>query len=157
MPSGNVHDTVNSVALTGYVVYSVATNQTDWLPTAVGIAVGTLWLSPDLDLKSEPYYRFGPLRVLWMPYVKIIPHRSIWSHGLIIGDVIRLLYSAALLIPLLFLAFYSEIIQASTVDSLIDVMPAFIIGVMTASTIHIILDHTSSWFRPKKKRKKRRS
>ncbi|MCT4792830.1 MULTISPECIES: metal-binding protein [Exiguobacterium] len=156
MPSGNVHDTVNTVALTGYVAYSVATQQTDWLPTAVGIAVGTLWLSPDLDLKSEPYYRHGPLRVLWMPYVKIMPHRSIWSHGLIIGDLIRLLYSAAFVIPLLFLALYLKLVESSTVDSWFAAMPAFIIGVMIASTIHIVLDHSSSFFRTKKKRKKRR-
>ncbi|RJP02172.1 hypothetical protein D3D03_02200 [Exiguobacterium sp. RIT452] len=156
MPSGNVHDTVNSVALTSYVAYSVATQQTDWLPTAIGLAVGTLWLSPDLDLKSEPYYRLGPFRVLWMPYVKIMPHRSIWSHGLIIGDIIRLLYSAAFLIPLLFLALYVEIIDPSTVDLWFESMPAFVIGIMVASTIHIVLDHSSSLFRTKKKRKKRR-
>jgi uncharacterized metal-binding protein len=156
MPSGNVHDTVNTVALTGYVAYSVATQQTDWLPTAIGLAVGTLWLSPDLDLKSEPYYRLGPFRVLWMPYVKIMPHRSIWSHGLIIGDIIRLLYSAAFLIPLLFLALYLEIIDPSTVDLWFEAMPAFVIGIMVASTIHIVLDHSSSLFRTKKKRKKRR-
>lgn len=156
MPSGNVHDTVNTVALTGYVAYSVATQQTDWLPTAIGLAVGTLWLSPDLDLKSEPYYRLGPFRVLWMPYVKIMPHRSIWSHGLIIGDIIRLLYSAAFLIPLLFLALYVEIIDPSTVDLWFAAMPAFIIGIIVASTIHIALDHASSLLRTKKKRKKRR-
>ncbi|OIN68284.1 hypothetical protein BLD48_01965 [Exiguobacterium sp. KRL4] len=156
MPSGNVHDTVNTVALAGYVAYSVATQQTDWLPTAVGIAVGTLWLSPDLDLKSEPYYRLGPFRVLWMPYVKIMPHRSIWSHGLIIGDVIRLLYSAAFVIPLVFLALYTKIIASETVDFWFEAMPAFIIGIIAASTIHIVLDHSNSLFRTKKKRKKRR-
>jgi uncharacterized metal-binding protein len=156
MPSGNVHDTVNTVALTGYVAYSVATQQTDWLPTAIGIAVGTLWLSPDLELKSEPYYRFGPFRVLWMPYVKIMPHRSIWSHGMIIGDVIRLLYSAALVIPLLFLSLYFQVIASETIDSWFASLPAFVIGIMVASTIHILLDYSSSWFRPKKRKKRRR-
>jgi uncharacterized metal-binding protein len=156
MRSGNVHDTINTDALTGYVAYSVATQQTDWLPTAIGIAVGTLWLSPDLELKSEPYYRFGPCRVLWMPYVKIMPHRSIWSHGMIIGDVIRLLYSAALVIPLLFLSLYFQVIASETIDSWFASLPAFVIGIMVASTIHILLDYSSSWFRPKKRKKRRR-
>lgn len=48
----------------------------------------------DLDLKSTEYKRWGRLRWLWLPYQKLVPHRSWVSHGLILGGVIRLLYLA---------------------------------------------------------------
>jgi len=152
MPSGNVHDTVNTIVLSGYVAYAVVSDQPGWFPAAVGIAVGTLWLSPDLDLKSEPYYRWGPLRVLWMPYVKAMPHRSIWSHGLLIGDVIRLLYFFALLFPFIFFGMYAEVIRATDLDRSIEQLPQFMTGVVVASTIHILLDHLSSMKRTKRRR-----
>jgi len=75
---------------------------------------------------------------------------------LIIGDVIRLLYSAALVIPLLFLSLYFQVIASETIDSWFASLPAFVIGIMVASTIHILLDYSSSWFRPKKRKKRRR-
>ncbi len=66
--------------------------------------LGGLYLSPDLDLKSKPFKRWGILRVLWMPYQKLIPcHRHWLSHGVIVGSVVRLLYLAVLLLPLWFL------------------------------------------------------
>ena len=38
--------------------------------------VGGLMLSPDLDLVSRPYKRWGFLRWIWLPYQKLIPrHR----------------------------------------------------------------------------------
>ena len=73
------------------------------IATALGCALGVI-LTPDLDVKGTradnlvrnkigyiPALVWG---ILWNPYSKLIPHRSIWSHGLIIGTVIRLLYMA---------------------------------------------------------------
>ena len=34
--------------------------------------LGGLYLSPDLDLKSKPFKRWGVLRLLWIPYQKLI-------------------------------------------------------------------------------------
>ena len=51
-----------------------------------------LMLSPDLDLDSSIYRRWGPLRFLWWPYQKVMPHRSIFSHSFVVGPLIRLLY-----------------------------------------------------------------
>jgi len=47
---------------------------------------------PDLDIHSRHFIRWGWFRLLWIPYQKTIRHRSIWSHGLIVGTVLRLLY-----------------------------------------------------------------
>ena len=54
--------------------------------------IGGHFLSPDLDTKSICLRRWGIFKSIWLPYRKLIPHRSILSHGLIIGTTIRLLY-----------------------------------------------------------------
>jgi uncharacterized metal-binding protein len=63
--------------------------------------VGELWLSPDLDHDSgaRPYRRWGPLRILWLPYQRAIPHRSPVSHWPILGTAGRLVYVAVLALP----------------------------------------------------------
>ena len=54
--------------------------------------VGGLWLSPDLDTASKPLHRWGPLRWIWWPYQRLVPHRSLLSHGPLIGMGLRLLW-----------------------------------------------------------------
>ena len=46
----------------------------------------------DLDLNSSELRRWGPLKFIWLPYTTLIRHRSLISHGLIIGGIIRALY-----------------------------------------------------------------
>ena len=48
---------------------------------------GTKYVSPDLDLDSIPYRRWGILRVLFWPFLKIVPHRDTWSHHIILGPI----------------------------------------------------------------------
>ena len=57
-----------------------------------GFLVSGLIFGPDLDLYSFHYKRWGIFRWLWQPYQKAIKHRSIWSHGPIIGTIGRLVY-----------------------------------------------------------------
>jgi uncharacterized metal-binding protein len=57
-----------------------------------GFLFSGLIFGPDLDLYSFHYKRWGIFRGLWKPYQKAIKHRSIWSHGPIVGTVGRILY-----------------------------------------------------------------
>lgn len=58
---------------------------------------GGLFLSPDLDCPSRPYYRWSVFRFLWVPYMKLIPHhRHFTSHGSIVGSFLRLSYMGLL-------------------------------------------------------------
>jgi uncharacterized metal-binding protein len=57
-----------------------------------GFLFSGLIFGPDLDLYSFHYKRWGLLRWLWRPYQKAIKHRSIWSHGPIVGTIGRILY-----------------------------------------------------------------
>jgi len=62
--------------------------------------LGGLWLSPDLDTRSNPTRRWGPLRLLWWPYRRLLRHRSLLSHSPLLGTGGRLLYLGALLLGL---------------------------------------------------------
>lgn len=67
---------------------------------ALGFLVGGLYLSPDLDTRSRPYQRWGPLRLLWWPYRRLLPHRSVVSHAPLLGTAGRLLYSLGVVLGL---------------------------------------------------------
>ncbi len=43
--------------------------------------LGGYWLSPDLDIKSAPFQRWGILKIIWLPYQRLIPHRNWKSHA----------------------------------------------------------------------------
>jgi uncharacterized metal-binding protein len=53
----------------------------------------SFWLSPDLDLDSAIDDRWGPLRGIWLPYQKLVPHRHWFSHSGV-SALLRLLYLA---------------------------------------------------------------
>jgi len=67
---------------------------------AAGFLVGGLWLSPDLDTPSNPTRRWGPLAVLWLPYRRLLRHRSLLSHCPVLGTAARLTYLAAIALAL---------------------------------------------------------
>jgi uncharacterized metal-binding protein len=90
-----------------------------------GFLVSGLILGPDLDLYSVHYKRWGMLRWLWRPYQQAIKHRSIWSHGPLIGTIGRILY-VSLWLGLLGL-FYTGIsqlvgVKTYTGQQLIDIL-----------------------------------
>jgi len=71
------------------------------LGTLAGGMAGWI-LTPDLDVdagnRSDTILRaiFPPLEwiwdLFWYPYRVIVPHRSVWSHGFLVGTLTRLLY-----------------------------------------------------------------
>jgi len=97
MPSGKTHDMVTLVlaaptfaaawGLTGSLALSAA--------ATAAMLFGGLMFGPDLDIQSRQYTRWGPLRLLWWPYKVAFRHRSRWSHGIIFGTLIRVVYFAA--------------------------------------------------------------
>jgi len=55
------------------------------------------WASSDRDLEENR----KPPSWYWLPYGRMVKHRSLWSHGLLIGTVVRLIYGWWwLLVPL---------------------------------------------------------
>ncbi len=67
---------------------------------------GGLMFGPDLDTVSRQYSRWFFLRFLWFPYRSFFKHRSRFSHGLIFGAFIRVIYFMGVLTLAAFAAFY---------------------------------------------------
>ena len=73
--------------------YAFASTPLSTTLLVVGVyLVSGLLLSNDLDTDSRIYRRWGPLRVLWYPYQRLVAHRSVLSHGILIGPVLRMVY-----------------------------------------------------------------
>jgi uncharacterized metal-binding protein len=94
VPSGRTHDRVTLWSLPliagGTLLTTSRADLAFWV--SGGFLFSGLIFGPDLDLYSFHYKRWGKLRWLWRPYQKAIKHRSIWSHGPIVGTVGRILY-----------------------------------------------------------------
>jgi uncharacterized metal-binding protein len=101
MASGKVHDA--STLMMAPVVYCFWTTVL-MLPvscgvwSAVGVIFGGLYLSPDLDTPSRPYFRWGFLRWIWKPYQWAAKHRSILSHSVFLGPMLRLAILGSIMI-----------------------------------------------------------
>lgn len=106
MPGYKVHDTIGlvttvplSLTVGGAAALVTADTREVVAVTAFFAAshlIGTYWLSPDLDMDTRVFRRWGILRVMWIPYAKLALHRSKLSHSAI-GGPVRLLYLLGLL------------------------------------------------------------
>ncbi len=93
MASGREHDKSTRLwSILFTVVLSLVLGIKAGLIGGTTFLIGGLWLSPDLDTKSNALKRWGLLQWIWKPYQKLIPHRSIFSHGPILGSIIRISY-----------------------------------------------------------------
>lgn len=99
MPSGKTHDAI-TLALAA-PTFAAAWGLTGSLQLATAATCATLFgglmFGPDLDILSRQYTRWGVFRFLWLPYRAAFRHRSRWSHGIIFGTLIRVVYFAAVL------------------------------------------------------------
>lgn len=94
MPSGKNHDRITWLCLP-WIIFCTAILTREGLLTllmALGFIFSGLMFGPDLDIYSIQYQRWGKLKFLWIPYQKTLKHRSFFSHGFLIGTIIRLIY-----------------------------------------------------------------
>jgi Uncharacterized metal-binding protein len=140
MASGRNHD--RSILLTTPIILAAAITlghgEVGLIATASYYLSG-MYLSPDLDLVSRPYKRWGFLRWLWLPYQRLIPRHRHWlSHGPVIGSIVRLVYLAALISPLWLLFPGLQQVRWSGVTA--PNVLAFLIGVELSALNHLLLD-----------------
>ncbi|WP_299485364.1 metal-binding protein [Acaryochloris sp. IP29b_bin.137] len=97
MPSGRTHDQITLGMLPGIAVVALILSRSasQTLSLCGAFLFSGLMFGPDLDIYSVQYKRWGWLRVIWLPYQKLLHHRSWLSHGPIIGTAIRLTYLGA--------------------------------------------------------------
>src|SRR5829696_9456598 len=112
MPGARAHDVITIVTGMALVPISYAAQaQIGALPDAAlrgsAILVGAhllsgIMFSPDLDLDSAIDDRWGIFFWIWRPYMWAVPHRSrLFSHGLVIAPLLRLLYFYLMVVLLL--------------------------------------------------------
>jgi len=104
MPSGKTHTKMSAWLAVGLAPVS---------PTAALGCLSGVLLSPDLDVDAG-YYGLHVLRTIWgdfvadvwwafwLPYAKIMPHRSIASHFPLLSTAVRLVY---VLLPMLLITY----------------------------------------------------
>ena len=114
MPSGQVHNLINTlsfVGIAGCYGYAHAAGWVKLEPTTLltfsgAFLAGTFMLSPDLDLAEQNVdskRNWGLFGFLWIPYGMMFSHRGL-SHTWIVGPLTRVLYLCILLaVPIWFL------------------------------------------------------
>ncbi len=95
MAQGSTHDAITlwTVPLITGGVWLLAGAECA-LVTGGSYLFSGLMFSGDLDLHSNQYKRWGVLRWIWLPYRRCFKHRSWWTHGPIVGTLVRLIYVA---------------------------------------------------------------
>ena len=86
------------VSIGGVALYALGVDLLHIIGMAWLFMFGTKYVSPDLDINSKPYQRWGVLRVMFYPFMKLVPHRSKWSHHIIIGPIIVVSYFMGLVL-----------------------------------------------------------
>jgi uncharacterized metal-binding protein len=154
MPDGATHDrlTLAFIPVFGLLAFTTTTPTMAFI-AMVGMSLGSILLSPDLDhdAGSDPYRVWGPLRHIWHVYRVLIPHRSVLSHTYVIGTAIRLIYLSAFIAPAvtgaIYVAVWLEWIPPESPQIALTYVEihrlefaAFALGVEAASGVHITAD-----------------
>jgi uncharacterized metal-binding protein len=108
MPSGKTHDAITLLLAfpTLGVTYAVTRSLSASAIVFVAFVLGGLMFGPDLDTVSRQYSRWFVFRFLWFPYRHFFKHRSRFSHGLIFGALIRVVYFLGVVTLAVFVAAY---------------------------------------------------
>ena len=94
MPSGRTHDLATAVLSIPafFATHAVTGSYKAAAVFSAAFLFGGLMFGPDLDTVSKQYSRWSIFRHIWLPYRIAFPHRSSWTHGLLISTVFRLIY-----------------------------------------------------------------
>ena len=149
MSTGRVHDKATQFwSLPFGLIVGLFLGSKSGICAYSGFLFGGLWLSPDLDTQSRSYKRWGPIKAIWLPYQKFVPHRSILSHSPFLGTALRVSY------VIIWLALALIIIDKSKLDLLShvarslqqtlenDPLPTFslLFGIEGSAWLHLIKD-----------------
>jgi uncharacterized metal-binding protein len=78
------------------------------LGLAASFLFSGLMFGPDLDIQSVQTQRWRWFQWLWQPYRKLVPHRSLLSHGPILGTLGRVLYLGSWVALVLTIGYFSR-------------------------------------------------
>ena len=169
MPSGKTHDAVTFLLTAP--VFAATWQVAGSLPTAFlvmfAFLFGGLMFGPDLDTRSSQTSRWSVFSSLWYPYQAFFKHRSRWSHGLIFGTFLRVVYFVGVLTLLAFLfVFLYSVYSGGDIPNLwefskswqvigryvrtnfgADAFPAVFIGLWLGAASHTLTDMAGSFIK----------
>jgi uncharacterized metal-binding protein len=173
MSSGRTHDRITlwGLPLVLLATYYATLHGGLTAVVAAGYLLGGWMLGPDLDIHSVQYKRWGWLRWIWLPYRGNIRHRSRWSHGPIVGTVVRVLYlslwlglGGLLIVDLLNSAQRTALTWGALVDGLGWALRthwpwwlALLVGLELGALSHYVTDWVSSATKGQGRRRRKRS
>jgi uncharacterized metal-binding protein len=145
MPNGSTHDIITAVA-TPVVAWTTYHFTHDWKTTSIIVGLflfSSLMFNGDLDIESRPYNRWWLLKFIWMPYQGIFHHRSIFTHGLVIGTVVRILYLGIIPFTILLIKGSTGVVaHAFTNPMTLHMAILIFIGLELGAALHTIADYT---------------
>jgi len=169
MPSGKNHDRITWLCLPWvFIVTIIATRDLlTGFVVASGFLFSGLMFGPDLDIYSLQYKRWGFIKFIWLPYQRYLRHRSIFSHGFIIGTVIRSLYLSSILLVLglvlgaiALMIFPNQWQWGQITINLYEIIRIYVqeiialfIGLELGAMSHYLADAIGSWLKSRAKRK----
>lgn len=139
MPNGKTHDmiTIGTTPIVGGVSYWLTNDLKTTAILLVLFLFSSFMFNGDLDTNSRPYNRWWLLKMIWIPYQLMFTHRSILTHGLVIGTIVRLLYLG--IIPFIFISLKGNLSMISSID--LNIMILTFVGLELGSAIHTISDY----------------
>lgn len=145
MPNGKNHTKINITLLFAILLSLHTTFMKTYIPPeylefdtitifSFAFIFGTYYLSPDLDIQSEPFKRWGILKFIWQPYQKIFKHRGI-LHNPILGPIIIISTVGLLIIKPIVILFKLKITNLPTKYIIL-----LLSGIIVSIEAHIIAD-----------------
>jgi uncharacterized metal-binding protein len=145
MSSGATHDRV-TLALTP-IILGVSWYFLGNLSILVGLAFifSGLAFNGDLDINSQVYNRWFIFRWIWMPY-QWFGHRSLWTHGILFGTIIRVLWVGVPIVGIMSLMGYFPLIVPFLVTYKLELI-LVLIGLELGNISHTFMDWMSTGFK----------
>jgi len=140
MPNGATHDkiTAYTTPVVGVLSYVITADIKTTAILMLTYVFASMMFNGDLDTNSRPYNRWWLFKMIWIPYQLMFKHRSVFTHGIIIGTVVRLLYLG--MIP--FIIFWAKDGLDYFLTLNMTTMLTMLIGLELGSAIHTVSDHT---------------
>lgn len=138
MPNGKTHDiiTFTIAPIVAGISYCFTKDITTILIIFGCYLFASLMFNGDLDTNSRPYNRWWILKMIWIPYQLMFTHRSVFTHGLIIGTIVRLLYLG--IIPFIIILLKGNLEIITDID--LNLLMLIFIGLESGAAVHTISD-----------------
>ncbi|MFW6225362.1 MAG: metal-binding protein [bacterium] len=142
MPNGKTHDIITLITtpVVGLIGYNILDDYRLFLLLIISYIFSSFMFNGDLDTNSSVYNRWWFFKVIWVPYQIIFNHRSIFTHGIIIGTIVRLIWIS----PLVIIIYRVFDFNLNLINSLI-----IILGLELGNINHSLSDKIGSWLKSK--------